>query len=473
MRSARREATRSFVFPSAVLGACTLALLVGCSTAKKSTSADLGLSGSPTQIEPMTTAGGRAALPKQAVSSHSSPALSQQLAGKSADDNLASTQKDRKKKSWAFWSKDSSKKDEEAADAEKDAAGQFAMARLLERRGQDKGAAKLFRSLVDADPNHARARHRLGVVLARQGKLDEAETQLSTASKLAPDDIEIRSDLGYVYYLQHDLEKADAVLRSVLREVPNHKAACNNLALVLGGQGKFEECLRMFRRTNSEAESHANLAYALAQQGRLAEAEKAYLRALSLDDSLKEAAKAMLQVARRRQAVTSTQVAGSEPRLPGRRARAMQTGHDDADVVPLPPTRELSRATNERPNRPSRPVGRPSAQPHGQLTQQLTHFNPAQRQITEQRAPGGARFQQAPMPVASSMAASTATNQTSAAGPAAWTMAPNNGGYALPARQTAAAGHYPGPRAPRSVAPASYESVASDLPYHAAQPIAR
>jgi Flp pilus assembly protein TadD len=174
--------------------------------------------------------------------------------------------------------------------------GQLALARLCERRGENDNAKEFYRALLKKVPRDARVHHRLGVVAVQEGDFAAAEEHFRTAQSLAPPTAELLSDIGYCYYLQHKLPEAENVLQEALKLEPTYPAAINNLALVLGREGRFQESLDLFKRTNSEAEAYANLAYVLTQNGQLAQAQQMYLRALTLDNRMRAAAQAMLQI---------------------------------------------------------------------------------------------------------------------------------------------------------------------------------
>ena len=173
---------------------------------------------------------------------------------------------------------------------------QLALARLCERRNEDESATQLYNAMLEKRPNDPRPHHRLGVLAVRAGNFAQAEEHFGKAQSLTPPTAELLSDIGYSFYLQHRMPEAESTLREALRLEPTHQAAINNLALVLGRQGRFQESMELFKRTNNEAEAYANLAYVLAQNGQLAQAKEMYLRALTLDNRMRAAAQAMLQV---------------------------------------------------------------------------------------------------------------------------------------------------------------------------------
>jgi Flp pilus assembly protein TadD len=179
--------------------------------------------------------------------------------------------------------------------------GQFAMARLCERRGESEQAEQIYNALLQKVPQDARLHHRLGAMAMKKGDFVQAEERLRMARTLAPPTAELLSDIGYCCYLQQELPEAEEALKEALNLEPTCATAVNNLALVMGREGRFQESLDLFKRTNTEAEAYANLAYVLAQNGETAQAKSMYLRALTLDNTMRVAAQAMLQIEEREQ----------------------------------------------------------------------------------------------------------------------------------------------------------------------------
>lgn len=190
--------------------------------------------------------------------------------------------------------------DEPAPPADETYEGRYKLARFSEQRGLTDRAVSMYQALLVENPADARLHHRLGVLAAQGGRFDEADAHLSKARTLAGASPPLLCDMGYLYYLQQRYGEAETVLRQALAAEPTNKAVCNNLALVLGETGRFEECLKMFQRNGSDAQAHANLAFIYAQIGAEEAAIATYSHALTLDPSLTSAADALVQLADRR-----------------------------------------------------------------------------------------------------------------------------------------------------------------------------
>lgn len=174
---------------------------------------------------------------------------------------------------------------------------QLSLARLSERHGKLDFAKQIYENALESAPNNVVAHHRLAVIDARQGRLDQADKHFKAAMKSGRPSVELLSDYGYALYLKEDLEAAERILRDVVEREPRHTAARNNLALVLGEQGRFNESFQEFRMAVDEPEALANIAYVKSQMGEFQDAQKAYHRALALKGDMRPAAEALIQLA--------------------------------------------------------------------------------------------------------------------------------------------------------------------------------
>ena len=172
----------------------------------------------------------------------------------------------------------------------------FSEARILERRKDFVGAAKLYREVLAEEPQSRDCHHRLGVMSAVQGKFDEAHAHYRAALDCGSPTADLWSDVGYCHYMQHQMPEAEGALRQALALEPQHRTALNNLAMVVGEQGNLDAAYQLFRQANSEAEAECNFAYLCGECGDLLTAQQHFSRALSLDPTMKPAAEALLQV---------------------------------------------------------------------------------------------------------------------------------------------------------------------------------
>ncbi|MES2789302.1 MAG: HEAT repeat domain-containing protein [Planctomycetota bacterium] len=178
---------------------------------------------------------------------------------------------------------------------------QYDIARLTESEGQLEKARQIYESIYLKDAKNVQVCHRLGIVHAKQGNYEGAKRYFNEAHLLRPSDTEILNDLGYTCFLSNDFSSAETALGKATKLDPRNHRATNNLALVVGTQGRLDESYRLFRQVNKESEAHANVAYLYAQQGQGKKALEHYSQALTIDPQMKTAANAMVEISRLQQ----------------------------------------------------------------------------------------------------------------------------------------------------------------------------
>jgi len=173
----------------------------------------------------------------------------------------------------------------------------LSLARLSERRGQNEQAERLYQEVIRRSPQDPVPYHRLGVIYAKRGNLAQAEQYFSRALALSPDNPQMLTDAGYCCYLCSRTEEAERYLRRAVEINPGNAAGWNNLALLVGEQGRYDEALALFRRAGTENQAQANLAFVLAQRGEYQHALDTYNQVLTQDQKMRPAADAMLHLA--------------------------------------------------------------------------------------------------------------------------------------------------------------------------------
>jgi Flp pilus assembly protein TadD len=135
--------------------------------------------------------------------------------------------------------------------------------------------------------------YRLGVELARQGKLDEAVRRYTEVLRLTPAVPQVHNNLGIVLARQGQLDEAVRHYTEALRLKANIPETHNNLGNALARQGQLDEAVRHFtealRLKAAFPEAHNNLADALVRQNRLEEAIVHYRQSLYLHPGFSEA----------------------------------------------------------------------------------------------------------------------------------------------------------------------------------------
>jgi len=111
-----------------------------------------------------------------------------------------------------------------------------------------------------------------GAVLDQMGRHEDAQRYYATALKIVPDEPSVLSNLGLSYALSKDLVRAEMTLRRAASRANADPRVRQNLALVVGLQGRFAEAETIARTELPPELAAANVAYLrqmLAQQNQL------------------------------------------------------------------------------------------------------------------------------------------------------------------------------------------------------------
>jgi tetratricopeptide (TPR) repeat protein len=133
----------------------------------------------------------------------------------------------------------------------------------------------------------------LGVMLQRQGKMQEAMGEYEQALRLKADFDEAHNNLGAALMRQGKVQEAIEHYEQALRLKPDYAEAHFNLADALSQMGRHGEAIEHWEQTlrlkPDFADVDYNLANSLFQMGRRAEAIEHYERALRINPGLAEA----------------------------------------------------------------------------------------------------------------------------------------------------------------------------------------
>jgi Flp pilus assembly protein TadD len=100
-----------------------------------------------------------------------------------------------------------------------------------------------------------------GTVLDQLGRSEEARRYYASALKLAPGEPSVLSNLGLSYVLTKELPKAEQTLRQAYASSRADARVRQNLALVVGLQGRFAEAETIVQADLPAEEAAANVAY--------------------------------------------------------------------------------------------------------------------------------------------------------------------------------------------------------------------
>lgn len=100
-----------------------------------------------------------------------------------------------------------------------------------------------------------------GAVLDQLGRSNEARAKYRQALDIKPNDPSILSNLGMSYVLQSDPRTAETYLQSAASQPGADSRIRQNLALVVGLQGRFAEAEKIAMQELSAQQAQANLTY--------------------------------------------------------------------------------------------------------------------------------------------------------------------------------------------------------------------
>ncbi len=114
------------------------------------------------------------------------------------------------------------------------------------------------------------AYNNLAQALSETGDIEGAFDAALEAVKIHPNYVDALYNLGTLYAIVQQFDKAEAAFRKVLQLKPNHSNACNNLGKVLVAQNRLDEAIALFRAAveydHSNKEARRNLELALSEK---------------------------------------------------------------------------------------------------------------------------------------------------------------------------------------------------------------
>lgn len=110
-----------------------------------------------------------------------------------------------------------------------------------------------------------------GAILDQRGRNKEARVVYGQALKIAPEQASLHANLGLSYAMTNELDRAEAELRMAVKMRGANSQVRQNLALIIGLQGRFDESRALFAAELPARQVEANMAYIralLTQQNR-------------------------------------------------------------------------------------------------------------------------------------------------------------------------------------------------------------
>jgi tetratricopeptide (TPR) repeat protein len=142
----------------------------------------------------------------------------------------------------------------------------YADAVALHRAERLDEAELLFREVAAADPAHAEARHRIGIIAHLQGRWAEAVEEIGAAIGLGADSAGHHFNLALALHELDRYQETAEACRAALRRDPDFLPALYTLGLALKDLGRLEEAIAAYRgvtrRDPDFAEARYGEAYA-------------------------------------------------------------------------------------------------------------------------------------------------------------------------------------------------------------------
>ena len=147
-------------------------------------------------------------------------------------------------------------------------------------------AEKLYRQVLEDQPEYAPACYMLGMLHKAQGEMESARSCLDQAIRHAPHFADAWAALGRLEYAEGNFSAAALAYRHALEAKPESPETLIDLALALGHLGQTKEAIDILRQAIAirpgDANSHFNLGVALQKAGLVHEAMAEYNRVIML-----------------------------------------------------------------------------------------------------------------------------------------------------------------------------------------------
>lgn len=138
---------------------------------------------------------------------------------------------------------------------------QAAYGKALAAQGDLSGALNVIQSAQRPDLPDWRLVSAEGAILDQTGKHQNARERYQYALSISSDQPSILSNLGMSYVLTGDLKSAETYLRQAIKQPKADGRVRQNLSLVVGLQGRFEEAEQIARADLPPQQAAANIAY--------------------------------------------------------------------------------------------------------------------------------------------------------------------------------------------------------------------
>jgi predicted TPR repeat methyltransferase len=161
-----------------------------------------------------------------------------------------------------------------------------AVALALQQAEQWAAAEEIYRTILEAAPDHADALHFSGVLAHQCGRSDDAVALIEHSLELEPERADWYSNLGIVQQERLKLDEAIAAYERAIARDPRHANAHSNLGVVLRARGEAAEAEQAYRAAididPEHSDAYHNLGVLLNAQKRPGEAALCFSKVITL-----------------------------------------------------------------------------------------------------------------------------------------------------------------------------------------------
>jgi eukaryotic-like serine/threonine-protein kinase len=135
-----------------------------------------------------------------------------------------------------------------------------------------------FQRAIALDPGYAQGIHWYALYLAAVGRKEESIREIKLAREIDPKSLIINANLGFVYYLARDFDRAEESEKNTIQLDPSFVAAHGYLGQIYVEKKRYSEAIDEFRKAASlspgDLATEADLAHACAISGKKSDAEE-------------------------------------------------------------------------------------------------------------------------------------------------------------------------------------------------------
>lgn len=163
------------------------------------------------------------------------------------------------------------------------------------QEGRLKEAERLYRFILEGNPELPNIHNNLAIILDTRGKLEEAIVSYKKAIELKPDYAEAYNSLGQTLYRVNKIEESEGIFIRATELNPGSAEAHNNLGNIFRALNKDEEAKASYKKaieiSPELAEAHNNLGVILKKLNKIDESEASYNKAIEINPNYQDALK--------------------------------------------------------------------------------------------------------------------------------------------------------------------------------------